>query len=149
MRIWIEDPLNMCSHFQIYEKSNTCVSFISSLPEDQSSDYLILIDVLYEYFPEMIIDLPQTAHIYLYYQNKDEIWPLDNKHIRFSTNKRKELCNWIVRNIDLMEDIPPTISIFTSSTTNIRSSCLFWSSIRNVCLVSITSRCYSSTATSD
>jgi hypothetical protein len=65
----------------IYEELNTYVCLLSIISIDESSVFLIFNRIQYEYLSEMIIDLSKIASIYLYYEKKEGIWPLDNIHI--------------------------------------------------------------------
>ena len=105
------------THFQLFQEVNACINFISDLPSDFSSVFLILVDIQYEYLSEMLIDLRQLAHIYLYdrTKTKEELTSSDRKFIRFSTNNSKDLFYAITRDIELNEGIP---SILGSSTSN-------------------------------
>ena len=114
--------LNMFSSFRTYEEPNTCVNFISSLSEEQSCVFLILINIQCEYLAEMIIDWPQIAYIYLYNHTNEQILSSDNNYIPFSTANFKDLFYALARDIELKDGIPPPITVFTyNATTSERS----------------------------
>jgi hypothetical protein len=129
----------------MYEEPNTCVTFSFGVLENQRSVFLILNGTQYEYLTEMIIDLSQIVFIYLYYEKKEEILPLDNTYIQALTNNFKDLLCSVALDIEVQDGIPPAISVLFSVQLFWNDSCVIFVLVinLNVRLVPTTCRSYS------
>jgi hypothetical protein len=104
---------DMLSTFEVYHEPNNCIDFILNLPADKTNVFLILVGNQSEYLVELIWKLEHIRFIYLFNRNEEQASASDRINVRFSTKNWQDLFISLTRDIELIQDFLPPISIFT------------------------------------
>lgn len=103
---------NMFGTFEVFQDSNDCINAITNLPAEKTNVFLILVGNQVEFLAELIWQLEQIRFIYLFDQKKEQPCSSNSKNIRFTANHWRDLFISLTRDIELIQDTLPPITVF-------------------------------------